>query len=112
MKSKFITDPLDPADGFSSTAGAGFSANFLTSAGHDGGNPLALAPIEIFYTPFFSGPGVPAPSPTNPSNVVTITSGGITFNLTYDAAAMAAPNFRNGIEQAAAMLSATISDKI
>jgi len=113
MRSKFITDPLDPADGFSSTAGAEFSANFLPLAGHDGGNPLAMAPIEIFYTPFFSGPGVPAPSPTNPGNVVTITSGGITFNLTYDTAAMAASSsFRATIEQAASILSSTISDKI
>src|SRR5260370_19289817 len=72
-----------------------------------------MARIEIFYTPFFSGPGVPAPSPTNPGNVVTITSGGITFNLTYDTPAMAvSSSFRATIEQAASLLSSTISDKI
>src|ERR1700687_5692062 len=113
MKSKFITDPLDTADGFPSTAWAEVSTNFLPSAGHGGGNPLALAPVEIFYSPTFSsGPVVSPTSPTTPSNVVTITSGGITFKLTYDTAAMSAPTFRAGIEQAASMLAATISDKI
>ena len=47
-------------------------------------------------------------------SVVTETSGsGLTINLIFDAAAMAAPaSFRAGIEQAAALLSAAISDKI
>jgi hypothetical protein len=37
----------------------------------------------------------------------------MTFDLVFDAAAMAAPaSFRTGIEQAAALLSATISNKI
>ena len=40
-------------------------------------------------------------------------SGGMTFDLLFDAAAMAAPaSFSAGIEQAASMLSSTISDKI
>jgi hypothetical protein len=48
-----------------------------------------------------------------PGSVVAETSGGLTINLEFDAAAMAAPaSFRAGIEQAAAMLSAAISDKI
>jgi serralysin len=114
MKSRFITDPLDSADGFSSTAGAEFSANFLSPAGHEVGNPFAQAPVEIFYSPTFSaGPGVSSTPSTTSSNVVTVSSGGITFILTYDAAAMAAPSsFRATIEQAASMLSSTISDKI
>ena len=42
-----------------------------------------------------------------------MTSGGITINLLFDTAAMNAPaSFRAGIEQAASILSATISDKI
>ncbi len=46
-------------------------------------------------------------------SVVAQTSGGLTINLIFDAAAMAAPaSFRAGIEQAAAILSAAISDKI
>jgi hypothetical protein len=48
-----------------------------------------------------------------PGSVVTQTSGGLTINLIFDAAAMAAPaSFRAGIQQAAALLSAAISDKI
>src|SRR6202011_3159509 len=47
------------------------------------------------------------------SSAVTVTSGGITFNLLFDAAAMAAPaSFRAGIQQAASLLTASISDKI
>ena len=46
-------------------------------------------------------------------SVVAITSGGLTINLIYDAAAMAAPaSFRAGIQQAASLLSAAISDHI
>jgi hypothetical protein len=42
-----------------------------------------------------------------------ISAGGIAFNLLFDAAAMAAPAaFRTGIEQAATLLSQTISNKI
>jgi serralysin len=53
-----------------------------------------------------SGPG-------GPGSIVAETSGGITINLLFDAAAMAAPaSFRAGIQQAAAILAANISDKI
>ncbi|WP_316184328.1 NF038122 family metalloprotease [Bradyrhizobium sp. SZCCHNRI1003] len=46
-------------------------------------------------------------------SVVAVTSGGLTINLLFDAAAMAAPAaFRAGIQQAAAILSSTISDHI
>jgi len=46
-------------------------------------------------------------------SVVAVTSGGLTINLLFDAAAMAAPaSFRAGIQQAAAILSAAISDHI
>ena len=48
-----------------------------------------------------------------PGSVVAETSGGITINLLFDSAAMAAPaSFRAGIEQAASILSATITDQI
>ena len=47
------------------------------------------------------------------SSVVAVTSGGLTLDLLYDADALAAPaSFRAGIEQAAAMLTAAISDPI
>ena len=46
-------------------------------------------------------------------STVAITSGGLTINLLFDTAAMAAPaSFRTGIEQAASILAGTISDKI
>jgi hypothetical protein len=45
--------------------------------------------------------------------LVSVTSGGITINLLFDAAAMAAPaSFRAAIQQAATMLTAAISDQI
>uniref|UniRef100_UPI002916EFD5 NF038122 family metalloprotease n=1 Tax=Bradyrhizobium sp. SZCCHNS1054 TaxID=3057301 RepID=UPI002916EFD5 len=51
--------------------------------------------------------------PSGPGSVVAETSGGLTINLIFDAAAMAAPaSFRAGIQQAAAILSSVISDKI
>src|SRR5690242_9029021 len=52
-----------------------------------------------------------ASGPGGPGSVVAQTTGGLTINLLFDAAAMAAPaSFRAGIEQAAALLSAAISD--
>jgi len=45
--------------------------------------------------------------------MTTISSGGITFNLIYDQAATSSPaSFRQGIEQAASILAAIITDKI
>jgi len=50
---------------------------------------------------------------SNLSAVVPVTSGGITINVIFDAAAMAAPaSFRAGVQQAVAILAANISDKI
>jgi Ca2+-binding RTX toxin-like protein len=46
-------------------------------------------------------------------STVAVTAGGITIDLLFDTAAMAAPaSFRAGIEQAATILAGTISDKI
>ena len=59
--------------------------------------------------------GMTAAAPTAPAGgaVVTIDQGGMVFNLIYDAAAMKAPAaIRAGIEQAAAMLSGAITDRI
>jgi len=54
-----------------------------------------------------SGPGGPG------STVAVTASSGFTINLEFDAAAMSAPaSFRAGIEQAAALLSAAITDPI
>ncbi|SFI49069.1 NF038122 family metalloprotease [Bradyrhizobium sp. Gha] len=50
---------------------------------------------------------------TTPGSVVSVTTGGITINLILDAAAQAAPaSFKNGLQQAVAILAANITDKI
>src|SRR5216683_1640867 len=54
-----------------------------------------------------------SPLSNSPDSLVAVTSGGITINLLFDAAAMAAPaSFRAAIQQAATMLTAAISDQI
>ncbi len=54
-----------------------------------------------------------AAAPSFAGSTVAVTSGGITINLLFDAAAMAAPqSFRTGIEQAAILLASAITDKI
>ena len=61
----------------------------------------------------FASQGASTAGQTVSGSVVAVTSGGITFNLLFDAAAMAAPaSFRAGIQQAAAILTSAISDKI
>ena len=114
MKSKFITDPQDPSDGFLNTAGAEVYTSFSPSAGQDGGNPPASTPVEIPSTPALTSEAVAASgAQSGPTSTVSMTTGGITINLLFDAAAMAAPaSFRAGIQQAASILTAAISDKI
>ena len=119
MKSKFATDPLDASDGFFNPDGAGVYANFFPAAGEGaenrspGGSPL-ISPTQ---TPTIPAEAVEAQSVQDgsggPGSVVAETSGsGLTINLLFDAAAMAAPqSFRNGIEQAASILAATITNK-
>ena len=110
MKSRFITDPQDPSDGFLNTAGAEVYTNFFPWAGHSGGS----TPVEILAPPALTSEAVLSSSAqSGPTSVLAMSSGGITINLLFDAAAMAAPaSFRAGIQQAASILTATISDKI
>ena len=107
MKSKFIIDPQDPFDGFFNTAGAAVHTNFFPS-------PAADVPVEILAHPALTSEAVASLSAqSGPTSVVSMTTGGIIINLLFDAAAMAAPaSFRAGIQQAAAILTAAISDKI
>jgi serralysin len=81
---------------------------------HDSGNPFANTPVEILATPVLTSEAVQSLSAqSGPATLVAMTSGGITVNLLFDAAAMAAPaSFRAGIQQAASILTAAISDKI
>jgi hypothetical protein len=72
------------------------------------GNPFA--PTAIPSLSIAAGGTAPL---GDPGSFVPVTSGGITINLIYDAAALAAPaSFRAGIQQAVAILAAAISDKI
>ena len=114
MKSKFITDPQDPSDGFLNTAGAEVYTNFFPWAGNSGGSPFASNPVEILASPALTSEAVLSSSAqSGPTSALAMTSGGITINLLFDAAAMAAPaSFRAGIQQAASILTAAISDKI
>jgi serralysin len=113
MRSKFATDPLDASDGFFNSDGAGVYSNFLPASRDSFGNTPANGPQLLPVSALSNEAIVAASSQTGPTSTVTVTSGGITFNLIFDAAATAAPaSFQAGIEQAASILAATISDKI
>jgi hypothetical protein len=114
MRSRLITDPHDP-DGLPDATWAEFHPNFFPPASYGAGDRFGSASPLIEATPTIPAEAVAAENAQNsPGSVVAVTSGsGITINLLFDAAAMAAPqSFRTGIEQAAALLSAAISDKI
>src|SRR5713226_4972064 len=115
MNFRFVRDlhaPFD--DGIFSTFGDEIYASFIPSAGNQGGNSVVNTVLGLSPTPSFWSQGTSSTSTqTVPNSVVTVTSGGITINLLFDAAAMAAPaSFRAGIQQAASILAGTISDKI
>ncbi|WFU43651.1 NF038122 family metalloprotease [Bradyrhizobium sp. CB82] len=67
--------------------------------------------IQGSYIPATSGGS--SGGTATPGSVISVTSGGITINLILDAAAQAAPaSFKNGLQQAVAILAANITDKI
>jgi Cadherin-like len=113
MPSRFMQNLQVGSDGDFNVVGGEIYATFSPWAswmyvGASFGN----ASLVSFPTPASTG-GASATAQTDPGSVVAVTSGGITFNLLYDAAAMAAPpSFRAGIQQAAAILGASIFDKI
>jgi hypothetical protein len=74
--------------------------------------PLSPAGAETAIGPYFMDDGgQPVTSPIVETS--SITSGGITINLQYTAAAAAAPAaFRAGIEQAAALIASAVTDTI
>ena len=73
------------------------------------GNPFAPTATKLLPT----GADGSAGTPGDPGSVVAVTSGGITINVIYDTAALAAPaSFRAGIQQALAIMASAISDKI
>src|SRR5882762_4663272 len=108
MTRRFLPDPHDPSDDpIFSVAGDAIYASFIPSAGNGGG-------MQISPTSLFSSTGATTTATQVVSgSTVAVNSGCITINLLFDAAAMAAPaSFRAGIQQAASILGAEISDKI
>ena len=103
-----IDDSLD-----STGATAGDAPQAISLPFDNMGVALTLSPSPL-------GAGVPPttenppPNASNDANAVIVTSAtGFTINLLYDAAALAAPaSFRAGIQTAADMLAAAITDKI
>ncbi len=116
MRSIFL-GPQDGSDGFFDAAAAEAYTNFFPSALY-GNNPCFGTPfgtpVEIPSTPALTSEAAQAlAAQSGATSTVSMTSGGITINLLFDAAAMAAPaSFRAGIQQAASLLTATISDQI
>src|SRR2546429_9196045 len=100
MHSKFDSEqPYVSDDSDFSTSGDAIFASLALWLGDDSGSSQ-------------SGGGSTS-GQNEPNSGVAVTSGGITINLLFDAAAMAAPaSFRAGIQQAAGILAGTISDKI
>src|SRR6266567_5787757 len=116
MKFRFVRDLQALSDdSIFSTFEDEIYASFIPSAGNEGGNLVVNAFFGMMSPiPSFSNQGTSSTSVQSvPNSTVAVMSGGITINLLFDAAAMAAPaSFRAGIQQAASMLSAAISDKI
>jgi Ca2+-binding RTX toxin-like protein len=90
-------------------AGANIYASFAPWMAGRAGHPSGMLPIAITANQGTA----PTAGSSLAGSTVSVTTGGITINLLFDAAAMAAPaNFRAGIVQAATILAGTISDKI
>jgi hypothetical protein len=113
MNSNFIPslipDLQEPSDEDFNAVGGEIFATFSPWASWLGvGNPFAPTAMPSLSTQ--AGGSVAL---GDPGSMVAVTSGGITINLIFDAAALAAPaSFRAGIQQAVGILAATISDKI
>src|ERR1700720_3994866 len=98
MKSRFISDPLNPLSDLSTGGNDAGSvhSSFHPGVGHGGGNQSISTPPVILPTPV---PVIPAEAvaaqsvqngPGGPGSVVAETSPtGMTVNLQFDAAAMA-----------------------
>src|SRR5579859_3001563 len=119
MRHRFISDSQDPLSDLH-TGGEDinyFSGSFIPAADPSGGSFSPSSPL-ISARPTPPSEAVQAQlaqtGSSGTGSMVAVTSGsGITINLLFDAAAMAAPaSFRAGIEQAASLLSATITNKI
>jgi hypothetical protein len=103
-----FTSPETP-DGVSNTFNSVTSTTYHESVfASDGGGFAANAPLALFSN-------IPVQNQSGPDSTVSVASTtGFTINLKYDAAASApgAASFRAGIQQAANLLMASITDKI
>src|ERR1700674_5768901 len=100
MRSRFISDLQDPLSDLNTGGGDThfFPASFYPAAGHGGGSPYASPPPVnlVTPTPIIPAEAVQAQAAQNGAggtgSVFTATSSsGLTINLIFDAAAMAAP---------------------
>ena len=86
-----------------------------TGAAPDSG-PATGSPIEVPEEELAAEAAFAASGPGGPGSVVTVksrASAGLTINLVFDAAAMAAPqSFRDGVTQAMALICAAVTDRI
>ena len=120
MKSNLLIDEQDTSGSFFNAAGDGIFASFLPPVVYGGGSPFASGSPVIAATPTPPAEAVQAEIASAASGsggtgsvVAETSSSGFTVNLEFDAAAMAAPaSFRAGIEQAASILAATITNRI
>jgi len=121
MKPRFISDLQDTLDSqFGQAGSSNVLTNFFAASGVGYGSPFSSLSPFAAPTPtlpaesFQAQAAVSQSSATGTGSTIFVTSStGFTFDLIFDAAAMAAPSsFRAGVEQAASILSAAINDKI
>src|SRR3954454_21018122 len=114
IPSLLFTNPEVPSQGddqdFNVVGGEIFATFSPWASWLNDGNPFAPSAAPMLSAAV-AGSGTT--TSIDPGSAVAVTSGGITINLLYDAAALAAPaSFRAAIQQAVSILAAAISDKI
>src|SRR5438270_9030806 len=112
MRSRFLAEAPDYSRASNDTVGPEFDMSNSPIRG--AGNPPVNPSVEIPSTPALTAEAaISSAAQSGPTSTLAMTSGGITINLLFDAAAMAAPaSFRAAIQQAASILTASISDLI
>src|SRR6185369_11853958 len=107
----FGLDDIDPFLGF---AGTGFGRGDAPPSETSDDPLYSIAGGAIYGTYIPAGYDNTTPaSGADPGQAVAVSSGGITINVIYTQSALNAPqSFKDGIQQAVAILAAAISDKI
>src|SRR5947207_15849623 len=91
MKSKFITNPQDPSDGFLNTAGLEFYGSFSSAAKPDKEAAAKLF-VEIPLSPALTSEAAASLcAQSGPTTAVCMTAGSFTIHPRFAAGAMAAP---------------------